>query len=39
MIWEDGSFVCTIRIRKNVIGEEKVLKFTDKTTTREIKFE
>lgn len=36
---ENGSFSCTIRTKKHIVGEEKQLHFTEKTTTREINFE
>jgi len=36
---ETGSFSCTIRTKKHIVGQEKQLHFTEKTTTREINFE
>ena len=36
---ENGSFSCTIRTKEHIVGEEKQLHFTEKTTTREINFE
>lgn len=33
---EDGAFSCTIRIKKTIVGEEKVFSFTEKTLTSEI---
>lgn len=36
---ENGSFNCTILIKKGIAGVEKRFSFTDKTTTQDIKFE
>ena len=33
---ENGAFSCTIRIKKTIIGEEKLFSFTEKTVTSDI---
>ena len=36
---DNGSFSCTIRTKKHIVGEEKQFLFTEKTTAQEINFE
>lgn len=38
-IKKGGAFCCTIRTKKHIMKEEYQVRFTDKTTTREIKLE
>ena len=33
---ENGAFSCTIRIKKTIVGEEKMYSFTEKTITSDI---